>query len=81
MATLSTGKNVEKAQCKEGDYIPRIYSGVFNDKRLLKNPPRGEILFILTDIPFSFVLDTVVLPYTATTQLIWGNICPAPSKH
>lgn len=75
MATLSVGKDVDKAQCQIDDFIPRIYSGIFNDVRFIKNPPRSEFLFIITGISFSLALDTVVLPYTIPTQVVWGNIC------
>ena len=79
LSSLSVGRDVSRANCEAGDYIPRVYSGAFNDIRILKNTFPGEFLFIITDFPFSLVLDTVVLPYTIPTQIAWGNLCPTPS--
>jgi len=76
--TLSVGQDTEDADCKCDDYLPRIYSGVFNDIRIYDHTPTNEVLFLITDFPFSLVLDTLVLPYTITTQVMWGNICPSP---
>lgn len=75
--TLSQGKYPE-ADCNSNDFVPRIYSGVANDLRIMKRPPEGEMLFLITDLPFSLVVDTLALPYTICMQLAWGNICPTP---
>jgi len=81
LATLSVGNEAEnKGNCKPEDYVPRIYSGIFNDIRLANRIPPGETLIWLTDFPFSFIVDTAVLPYTIPAQIVWGNICPPPEK-
>ncbi len=77
--SLSVGKDTSRANCKADDYVPRIYSGIFNDLRLMKEPAQRELLFIATDFPFSLIADTVALPYTIPAQVIWGDICSPPS--
>ena len=76
LATLSVGPTPHPGTCKGDDYVPRVYSGTFNDFRLFKRPNEGELLIVIMDLPFSFAFDTVVLPYTIPIQIVWGNICP-----
>ncbi len=80
LVTVSVGKDTDRANCKPGDYVTRVYSGVTNDIRLSKDIPPGEELILATDFVFSLVADTVVLPYTIPTQIVWGNICPPPES-
>jgi uncharacterized protein YceK len=62
--------------------IPRIYSGTCFDACKFIGEPKyepgsvaisGLPLFIF-DIPLSFIMDTLVLPYTFTRQYLDGNI-------
>ncbi len=59
--------------------LPRAYSGVILDSRCIHHPhdhsPNNVEVFCLIDLPISFVLDTVLLPYTATTQIMYGSYC------
>ena len=70
------------------DTYPNIYSGVSTDYYMLKSAidaeggaagGKGQALFFVgiytvIDLPFSFVLDTILLPYTITRQIIYGDI-------
>ena len=59
-----------------GEYaIPRVYSGVASDFGWLRNDDAPDRGFAILDIPFSFVVDTVVLPYTIFMQAKYGNLC------
>ncbi len=74
IATLSVGENSGNFHCDEEIAVTRVYSGVSNDIRFL----RGEYAdkgIIFWDLPFSFALDTVALPYTIYAQNKFGNIC------
>lgn len=57
--------------------LPRAYSGVVLDYRMFYHPqysePNNVELFFLLDLPLSFVLDTVILPYTGYKQIVDGN--------
>lgn len=79
-ATISGGNNPNKFNCR-GDVVPRVYSGIFNDFSYLKRGSPGNGI-VLVDLPFSFIADTVVVPYTIYTQLRYGNLCnSAPEKN
>ncbi|MDX1451628.1 MAG: YceK/YidQ family lipoprotein [Oleiphilaceae bacterium] len=57
--------------------ITRIYSGIQYDYCFVNDDDGSnwELFNILFwDFPFSFVLDTAVLPYTIVRQIISGNI-------
>ncbi len=63
--------------------IPRVYGGVALDLELLRHPSES---FALVDLPFSFVADTLLLPYTIQAQLRHGSLelrapgaAPAPA--
>ncbi len=76
ITTLNIGIETDDFICDNRSTIPRIYSGIFNDIRFMSDENyNSEYLFFLTDFPFSFIVDTVVLPYTITTQVMYGNIC------
>ena len=55
----------------------KIYGGIQKDVNLIKNPylPKSEeyffplVLLGILDVPFSFALDTVLLPVTITIAL------------
>lgn len=81
VATLSGAHNQQKGvsseyafRCDPNYTIPRVYSGVANDLRYLRGeyPNKGVVVF---DLPFSFIADTIVLPYTIFTQINHGNLC------
>jgi len=74
IATLVGMAKPEEFDCSTAPYIPRVYSGVFNDWRFLTSGTEGSTLVIL-DMPFSFVADTLVLPYTIYGQIRYGNLC------
>ena len=58
-----------------GEYmIPRVYSGVANNLSFLRGDYPDKSIVVL-DIPFSFIADTVVLPYTIFMQARYGNLC------
>lgn len=75
IATLSVGRNIEKFDCNTRNTITRVYSGISNDMRFLQEGPCEDAGFIILDMPFSLVADTVVLPYTIYTQTKYGNLC------
>jgi uncharacterized protein YceK len=74
IVTLSLGDDTSDFDCRGDPFIPRIYSGIFNDVRFVKTGAEGAG-FAFWDFPFSLVADTVVIPYTAVTQVKYGNIC------
>jgi len=70
----------KKSYCKS---IPRIYSGALFEACKLYGEPSytenlgsniGGVPLFMIDIPLSFALDTLVLPYTATRQFRDGSI-------
>lgn len=62
--------------------VPRIYGGSAIDTCVViigKWHDSGEVVgYLLYDLPFSMVLDTVALPYTVVKQIKDGNNCPKP---
>jgi uncharacterized protein YceK len=74
VATVAGGKKDSGFQCDENFTISRIYSGVSNDIRFLAGTYQDKGLIFL-DLPFSFVADTIVLPFSIYTQLRYGNLC------
>jgi uncharacterized protein YceK len=65
----------ERLDCAEGDFVPRVYAGVFGDIALLRRGTAEQEL-VWFDLPFSLVADTLVLPWTLVTQILHGNLCP-----
>jgi len=70
----------KKSYCEE---IPRVYSGLSYNLCLLNGEPSKKvnigssfngIPFVFIDSAFSFVADTVVLPYTIAMQAGKGSI-------
>lgn len=69
----------KKSYCKK---IPRIYSGISYNACLLYGEPSNVtnidsfngVPFIFIDSAFSVITDTIVLPYTITTQVNKGDI-------
>lgn len=60
--------------CPQDCTVHRVYSGVSMDICMLRTENSGQggaIAF--WDLPFSFVLDTVVLPYTVYKQVSVGG--------
>lgn len=55
-----------------GFFVPRVYSGTVVDAHGITADNLG--LFALIDLPLSFALDTVLLPYTIFRQIRLGNI-------
>ena len=53
--------------------IPRVYSGFREDVCGLQSKLG---IFVLLDMPFSLVADTVILPWTSKAQKERGDICP-----
>jgi uncharacterized protein YceK len=67
--------------------LPRIYSGTLFDFRCLFRSEmydtQGLGGFCLIDVPFSLVVDTVILPYTIYDQIKYGSYAtskPADEK-
>ncbi|HEX6882301.1 MAG TPA: YceK/YidQ family lipoprotein [Planctomycetota bacterium] len=69
----------EGLACLPGEFVPRVYAGVFFDVAALRSESCKAALIWL-DLPFSLVGDTLVLPWTLVTQLLYGNHCPPASK-
>ena len=67
--------NKEEFDCEPEFNIPRIYSGVANDIRYLRSEKFTDEGIVILDLPFSFVADTIALPYTIYTQIRYGNLC------
>jgi uncharacterized protein YceK len=57
------------------DLVPRVYAGVFGDVGLLRSGT-AEPELVWLDLPSSLVADTLVLPWTLATQILYGNLCP-----
>ena len=57
--------------------LPRVYSGAILDSRCFYHPeysePNNVEFLCLVDFPFSFILDTALLPYTVYRQIADGN--------
>lgn len=76
-----TGRNLKKykTHCTS---IPRIYSGVAYDYCVLYGEPAAipssqfqhAVPAVVSDFPFSAVLDTLILPYTIFRQVKDGSI-------
>ena len=49
---------------------PVVYGGVRGDWHRQESGTAGSSFFNLVDLPFSFVLDTALLPITASFELI-----------
>ncbi len=52
---------------------PRIYSGTVAGVRTLIDQTDPFLAFAVIDLPFTFVVDTALLPYTVCTQTLFGN--------
>ena len=75
VGSKTTYPNSDSARC--GEYmVPRVYSGIAGHLAFLRgdHPDKG---IVVLDIPFSFIVDTVVLPYTILMQAKYGNLCDA----
>lgn len=74
MATVVGGSKDSGFQCDKNFTITRIYSGVSNDLRFLSRnyQDKGLVFF---DLPFSIAADTIIIPYTCYTQVMYGNLC------
>jgi uncharacterized protein YceK len=53
--------------------IPRVYSGVATDISFLRGDAEDSGVCAL-DLPLSFTVDTVALPYTIPRQYKYGNL-------
>ncbi|MBL1274914.1 MAG: YceK/YidQ family lipoprotein [Ectothiorhodospiraceae bacterium] len=73
VATLSA--NEDNFKCDPPFKIPRAYSGVANDYRFLMGKKYTDEGLTILDMPFSFIADTIVLPYTIYRQVAHGNLC------
>ena len=81
MATLSADR--VEGTIYEDDHVPRslprVFSGTVVDSwctyDTFRSPPGAAQagFFCMLDVPFSLALDAIVLPYTAYTQLRYGN--------
>ena len=82
IATLTeeTSKKFDEPDnCPEDCTVHRVYSGVSVDMCILRTDDSGQggaIAF--WDLPFSFVLDTLVLPYTIYKQVSEGGSFSEP---
>jgi uncharacterized protein YceK len=75
VATLAGASDPERYECSDDRFVPRMYSGVFNDVAILRSDAIDKGIVVL-DLPFSLVADTLVLPYTIYGQIRYGNLCP-----
>jgi len=56
--------------------VSRIYSGTISDLcQIHSNTSNPLNSYIFVDLPFSFALDTVILPYTIYKQATEGSLC------
>jgi len=56
--------------------ISHIYSGTSSDLCEIQSNTSSPLNgYILVDLPFSFVLDTVILPFTIYKQNTKGSLC------
>ena len=73
LATLDGDAN-KTFDCNTKYRIPRVYSGVANDVRFIREQGEDWMICIF-DLPLSAVADTVALPYTAVRQSKDGDLC------
>ena len=79
------GKDSGFDTLSEGESVPRVYTGtILWFRTALAFPPDDEpikwILFpylVVFDLPLSFAVDTLLLPYTLPSQLIHGSFVEA----
>lgn len=57
--------------CSDSSTIPNIYSGSVFDIYCI--PAENAGFFCLVDLPFSFVVDSLLLPYTIYKQSKYGS--------
>lgn len=72
LVTLSC-MHEEEPDMSGGYIVTRVYSGTVNTLAYFRSRPQ-DVLPVLTDLPFSFALDTVALPYTIYAQIRYGNL-------
>lgn len=60
-----------KVDCSDSKTIPNIYSGFIFDLYCISAENAG--FFCLVDLPFSFITDSLVLPYTVYRQSKYGS--------
>ena len=71
----SDPEKLKAEACQANCTMPRVYSGTAMDFCGFVDEDSGQgggIMF--WDMPFSFVTDTIVLPYTIVKQMQKGNI-------
>lgn len=86
--TIASQTLSKKDLCTESPTVPNIYSGAIMSSQCAFHygcEPNGECGFYskpnnveflcLIDVPLSFVLDTVILPFTIYKQNTDGNLC------
>lgn len=69
--------------CNSGQYLPRVYTGFFYDiyyYRKMRELNSEKYISAVADMPFSFIADTALLPYTIYTQLRYGPLCDGNTK-
>lgn len=64
--------------CRSGVYSPRVYSGVHYIFTGSYNAFYAQLA--LLDIPLSFAMDTLLLPYTLPKQIRYGGYCDGKEK-
>jgi len=74
VATIAGGLAPDKFHCDPNYTIPRVYSGMANDIRFLRDGSEDGGV-VIWDMPFSLVADTLALPYTIYGQARYGNLC------
>lgn len=57
--------------CSHRATIPNVYSGTVFDFQCL--PAENAGFFCLVDLPLSFAMDTLMVPYTAYRQFRYGS--------
>ena len=72
---ISSPDEITKTAClRQCVFLPRIYSGTIVDVCEVMFDPGGHSAAVaFWDLPFSFVVDTVILPYTVYKQITEGN--------
>lgn len=60
-----------KVDCSESKTISNIYSGFIFDLYCI--PAENVGFFCLVDLPMSFIVDTVISPYTIYKQVKYGS--------
>jgi len=62
--------------CSKVSWYPRVYSGARSDILFITDPSAAHArasIYMIFDLPFSLVADTLILPFTIYEQIQYGS--------